>query len=81
MIKNFFSQNNNEVEIEIEKPSELNKISNPLEAQNIAPNDLLRNYKDLKILPINPQQKRKVEELINEIKTDLQHLKRIINNF
>jgi hypothetical protein len=81
MIKNFFSQNNNEIEIEIEKPSELNKISNPLEAQNIAPNDLLRNYKDLKILPINPQQKRKVEELINEIKTDLQHLKRIINNF
>ena len=77
MLKNYFN-NNHEIEIEIEKPV---KTAQPLDSSNVNPNDLLRNYKDIKILPINPQQKKRVETLTQEIRTDLQHLKRIINSF
>lgn len=71
MIKNFFNSDSN-LEIEIEKPSDQQKTRD----SNINPNELIRNYKDIKILSINPKHKQSLEKLIQEIRHDIQHLKR-----
>lgn len=76
MIKNFFNSDSN-LEIEIEKPSDQQKTRD----SNINPNELIRNYKDIKILSINPKHKQSLEKLIQEIRHDIQHLKRIMGNF
>jgi hypothetical protein len=76
MIKNFFNSHNN-IEIEIEKPCDQEKTN----TSNINPHELIRNYKDIKILSINPLHKQSLERLTQEIRHDIQHLKRIIGNF
>jgi hypothetical protein len=76
MIKNFFNSDSN-LEIEIEKPSDQQKTRD----SNINPHELIRNYKDIKILPINPKHKQSLEKLTQEIRHEIQHLKRIISNF
>jgi hypothetical protein len=41
----------------------------------------MRDYKDIKILSMNPQIKEKIIDLIKKSKEDLQKLDRILNNF
>lgn len=81
MLKNLYKSGIEEdIEISIEKPINQTNQS-PLDSTNVNPNDLLRNYQDIKILPINPQNKKKLEEIVQGIRHDLQHLKRIISGF
>ena len=67
------------IEIEIEKNHLNESLNHSLDSQSISPNELIRKYEHIKILPINPDHKNKLEKLTHEIRDDLQRLKRIIN--
>ncbi|NBX52605.1 MAG: hypothetical protein EBT63_03020 [Proteobacteria bacterium] len=67
-------------EIEIEKNHLDESLKQPEESQLISPNEFIRKYEHIKILPINPNHKNKLEKLTHEIRDDLQRLKRIINS-
>jgi hypothetical protein len=68
-----------EIKIEIER----NQVvpDEPEVLQNIDSNCLMRDYKDIKILSMNPQIKEKIIDLIKKSKEDLQKIDRILNNF
>ena len=77
------------VKIEIQSPAEQLKNSNekdfkainPLDSQEINPDFLMRDYENIKLLSMNPQAKRKIIDLVNESKEDMQKLLRLLNNF
>ena len=68
-----------DIKIEIER----NQIvpDEPEVLQNIDSNSLMRDYKDIKILSMNPKINEKIIDLIKKSKEDLQKLDRILNNF
>ena len=80
MISNLFKKNNIEdfiednIKIEIEKPNK-----NSLEASNIGPDLLVRDYESIKILSMNPQSKKEIMHLIDQSKEDLQKISRLLN--
>lgn len=57
------------------------KTSNSMDSQEINPNFLMRDYENIKLLSMNPQVKKKITDLINESKEDIQKLLRLLNNF
>ena len=57
------------------------KSDNPLDFQGINPDFLMRDYESIKVLSMNPQDKRKIMDLISESKEDVQKLTRLLNSF
>jgi len=57
------------------------KTINPLDSQEINPDFLMRDYESIKLLSMNPQVRRKIIDLVNESKEDMQKLLRLLNNF
>jgi len=57
------------------------KTINPLDSQEINPDFLMRDYESIKLLSMNPQARRKIIDLVNESKEDMQKLLRLLNNF
>ena len=57
------------------------KSDNPLDFQGINPDFLMRDYESIKVLSMNPQDKRKIMDLISESKEDVQKLTRLLNGF
>ena len=41
----------------------------------------MRDYESIKVLSMNPQDKRKIMDLISESKEDVQKLTRLLNGF
>ena len=78
-----------DVQIEIQSPAEqLKNINekdfkpiNPLDSQEINPDFLMRDYENIKLLSMNPQARKKITDLVNESKDDMQKLLRLLNNF
>ena len=81
-----------DVQIEIQSPPSLPgqlknisekdfKTSNSLDSQEINPDFLMRDYENIKLLSMNPQVKKKITDLINDSKDDMQKLLRLLNNF
>ena len=78
-----------DVQIEIQSPAEqlknINekdfKAINPLDSQEINPDFLMRDSENIKLLSMNPQARKKIIDLVNESKEDMQKLLRLLNNF
>jgi hypothetical protein len=75
-IDNFTPQD--DIQIEIESPKAQIK-QGPLDVLNISPNHLVRDYESIKILSMNPQNKRKIMDLTSQSKEDLQKISRLLN--
>ncbi len=67
-----------DIQIEIENLEEA-KDQNPLSVSNISPDSLVRDYESIKVLSMNPQTKKKVMDLIDQSKEDLQKISRLLN--
>ena len=87
MVISFLNRNNDKNFIvdevdnknQIKEKVAIEKSSDPFELNSISSNDLINQYKHIKLLAINPNQKNKLENLTKEIREDLQKLSRIIN--
>jgi hypothetical protein len=66
-----------DIQIEIENLEEAD--DNPLSVSNISPDSLVRDYESIKVLSMNPQTKKKVMDLIDQSKEDLQKISRLLN--
>jgi hypothetical protein len=75
-IDNFIQDD--DIQIEIESPKAQIK-QGPLDVSNISPNYLVRDYESIKILSMNPQDKRKIIDLIAQSKEDLQKISRLLS--
>ncbi len=67
-----------DIKIEIENLEEA-RDDNPLSVSNISPDSLVRDYEGIKVLSMNPQTKKKVTDLIDQSKEDLQKISRLLN--
>jgi hypothetical protein len=67
-----------DIQIEIENLEEA-RDNNPLSISNISPDSLVRDYESIKVLSMNPQTKKKVMDLIDQSKEDLQKISRLLN--
>jgi hypothetical protein len=67
-----------DIQIEIENLEEA-RDDNPLSVSNISPDSLVRDYESIKVLSMNPQTKKKVMDLIDQSKEDLQKISRLLN--
>jgi hypothetical protein len=67
-----------DIQIEIENLEEV-RDDNPLSVSNISPDSLVRDYESIKVLSMNPQTKKKVMDLIDQSKEDLQKISRLLN--
>jgi hypothetical protein len=67
-----------DIQIEIENLEEA-RDDNPLSVSNISPDSLVRDYESIKVLSMNPQTKKKVIDLIDQSKEDLQKISRLLN--
>ena len=66
-----------DIQIEIENLEEAD--DNPLSVSNISPDSLVRDYEGIKVLSMNPQTKKKVIDIIDQSKEDLQKISRLLN--
>jgi len=69
-----------DIQIEIESGQEAID-QDPLSVSNISPDSLVRDYESIKVLSMNPQTKKKVMDLIDQSKEDLQKISRLLNGF
>jgi hypothetical protein len=69
-----------DIQIEIENQNEVIN-QDPLSVSNISPDSLVRDYKSIKVLSMNPQTKKKVMDLIDQSKEDLQKISRLLSGF
>jgi hypothetical protein len=67
-----------DIQIEIENLEEV-RDDNPLSVSNISPDSLVRDYESIKVLSMNPKTKKKVMDLIDQSKEDLQKISRLLN--
>ena len=67
-----------DIKIEIENLEEI-RDKDPLSVSNINPDSLVRDYEGIKVLSMNPQTKKKVMDLIDQSKEDLQKISRLLN--
>jgi hypothetical protein len=67
-----------DIQIEIENLEEA-RDDNPLSVSNISPDSLVRDYESIKVLSMNPKTKKKVMDLIDQSKEDLQKISRLLN--